>query len=46
MSDATGNDHTDGARDEWLRAPLARFLTLNAETVDVDPERMYPTIGC
>lgn len=45
MSDATGNGHTAGARDEWLRAPLARFLTLNAETVDVEPERMYPTIG-
>lgn len=45
MSDATGNGHTAGARDEWLRAPLSRFLTLNVETVDVDPERMYPTIG-
>ena len=45
MSDATGNGHAAGARDEWVRAPLAGFLTLNAETVDVEPERMYPTIG-
>lgn len=45
MSDAMGNGHGAGALDGWLRAPLARFLTLNAETVDVDPERMYPTIG-
>ncbi|MET9185164.1 hypothetical protein ABZX63_07875 [Streptomyces tendae] len=29
----------------WTRAPLARFLSLNVESVDVEPTRKYPTIG-
>jgi type I restriction enzyme S subunit len=45
MSDATGNGHAPGAPGKWVRAPLARFLTLNADTVDVDPALTYPTIG-
>lgn len=45
MSDATNNGHPTVAQGDWVRAPLARFLKLNVETVDVDPERIYPTVG-
>jgi type I restriction enzyme S subunit len=45
MSDATGNGPVAEARAEWVRAPLARFLMLSTDTVDVDPGLVYPTIG-
>ncbi len=45
MSDATNNGHPTVAQGDWVRVPLARFLKLNVETVDVDPERIYPTVG-
>ncbi|GHB10216.1 restriction endonuclease subunit S [Streptomyces chryseus] len=32
-------------QESWVRAPLARFLTPNVDTVDVDPEQTYPTVG-
>lgn len=45
MSDPTNSDPAAGAQEEWTRAPLARFLALNAEVVDVDPDQAYPTVG-
>jgi type I restriction enzyme, S subunit len=45
MSDAAGNGPVTEARAEWVRAPLARFLRLSTDTVDVDPGLVYPTIG-
>ncbi|WP_432164604.1 hypothetical protein [Streptomyces sp. bgisy031] len=45
MSDPTSNGHGVQVQDGWVRAPLARFLTPNVETVDVDPEQTYPTVG-
>lgn len=45
MSDPTNNDHATRTKEGWVRAPLARFLTLNVESVDVDPEQTYPTVG-
>lgn len=45
MSDPTSNDHATRVEKGWVRAPLARFLTPNVESVDVDPEQTYPTVG-
>ncbi|MFE1339783.1 restriction endonuclease subunit S [Streptomyces sp. NPDC058733] len=45
MSAPTRDEHAAKVRAGWVRAPLARFLTLNVETVDVEPTRLYPTIG-
>jgi type I restriction enzyme, S subunit len=45
MSDPTNNDRAAGAQEEWIRAPLSRFLTLDVEVVDVDPDQIYPTVG-
>jgi type I restriction enzyme S subunit len=45
MSDLTSNDHAARMQEGWVRAPLARFLTPNVESVDVDPEQKYPTVG-
>ncbi|MFJ7275407.1 hypothetical protein [Kitasatospora sp. NPDC098663] len=45
MSDPTSSDRAAHVQEGWVRAPLARFLTLNVETVDVDPEQTYPTVG-
>lgn len=45
MSDATETGPAIGAPGKWVQAPLARFLTLNADTVDVDSALTYPTIG-
>ncbi|MFF4217072.1 restriction endonuclease subunit S [Streptomyces nondiastaticus] len=45
MSAPTHDEHAAKVRAGWVRAPLARFLTLNVETVDVEPTRLYPTIG-
>ncbi|MFE7272418.1 hypothetical protein [Streptomyces sp. NPDC057623] len=45
MSDPTSNDLAAREQQGWVRAPLARFLTLNLETVDVDPDQSYPTVG-
>ncbi|MEU5370663.1 restriction endonuclease subunit S [Streptomyces sp. NPDC005951] len=39
------SDLTVDAQDEWVRAPLSRFLTLNVEVVDVEPDQTYPTVG-
>ncbi|MFE9993487.1 restriction endonuclease subunit S [Streptomyces avermitilis] len=45
MSDPTRNDNGARVQEGWGRAPLARFLTPNVETVDVAPEQTYPTVG-
>ncbi|MEH1014631.1 restriction endonuclease subunit S [Micromonospora sp. CPCC 206060] len=45
MSDPMSDDHAAGFQEGWVRAPLARFLSLNLESVDVDPGQMYPTVG-
>ncbi|WP_374776999.1 hypothetical protein OG756_33820 [Streptomyces sp. NBC_01310] len=45
MSDPTSNDPVAQVQEGWVRGPLARFLTPNVETVDVDPEQKYPTVG-
>ncbi|MFJ8794560.1 hypothetical protein [Streptomyces sp. NPDC102462] len=45
MSDPTSNDNAARLQEGWVRAPLARFLTPNVESVDVDPEQTYPTVG-
>jgi type I restriction enzyme S subunit len=45
MSDPTNSDPAAGAQEEWVRAPLSRFLTPNVEVVDVDPNQTYPTVG-
>ncbi|MFJ7986423.1 hypothetical protein [Streptomyces sp. NPDC096351] len=45
MSNPTSKDSVGQVQEGWVRAPLARFLTPNAETVDVDPEEKYPTVG-
>lgn len=45
MNDPTGNGSVAQVQQDWGRGPLARFLTLNVETVDVDPEQKYPTVG-
>jgi hypothetical protein len=45
MSDPTNSDPAAGAQEEWVRAPLSRFLTPNVEVVDVDPDQTYPTVG-
>ncbi|MFF6911845.1 hypothetical protein [Streptomyces sp. NPDC012466] len=39
------NDQSARPQDSWARAPLARFLMANVETVDVDPEQTYPIVG-
>ncbi|MFD4908345.1 restriction endonuclease subunit S domain-containing protein [Kitasatospora purpeofusca] len=44
MSDSS-NDQAAGVQEGWVRAPLARFLVPNVESVDVDPQQMYPTVG-
>ncbi|MFE7212454.1 hypothetical protein ACFU93_21165 [Streptomyces sp. NPDC057611] len=45
MSDPTNNDNAARVQEGWVQAPLARFLTPNVESVDVDPEQTYPTVG-
>ncbi|MGW1011307.1 hypothetical protein ACWD4X_14930 [Streptomyces termitum] len=45
MSAPVHDGHGTKIEAGWVRAPLARFLTPNMESVDVDPTRMYPTIG-
>lgn len=45
MSDPTSNGYAARVQEGWVRAPLARFLTPNVETVDVDPKQTYPTVG-
>ncbi|MGY4917823.1 hypothetical protein ACWD9K_21810 [Streptomyces sp. 900116325] len=45
MSDPTSNESVAQVQEDWVRGPLARFLTSNVETVDVDPEQKYPTVG-
>ncbi|MGV9606876.1 restriction endonuclease subunit S [Streptomyces sp. NPDC003631] len=45
MSDSTISAPTTGVQDEWVRAPLSRFLRPNVEVVDVDPDQAYPTVG-
>jgi len=45
MSDVANNESAAGTQNEWVRAPLSRFLTLNLEVADVDPDRVYPTVG-
>ncbi|WP_208880695.1 restriction endonuclease subunit S [Streptomyces sp. PBH53] len=45
MSAPPHDERAAKVRRGWVRAPLARFLTLNVETVDVEPTRLYPTIG-
>ncbi|MFE2723293.1 hypothetical protein [Kitasatospora sp. NPDC059327] len=44
MTDSS-NDQAAGMQEGWVRAPLARFLVPNVESVDVDPQQMYPTVG-
>lgn len=44
MNDPTSSSHDTGAKG-WVRAPLARFLTPNSESVDVKPEQTYPIVG-
>ncbi|GEM_PF-1416546 len=45
MSDSTTNDPVVDVQGQWVRAPLARFLTPSVEVVDVDPDQTYPTVG-
>ncbi|MEU4814894.1 hypothetical protein AB0G03_04500 [Micromonospora aurantiaca] len=45
MSDPTSNDHAARVQEGWIRTPLARFLTPNVESVNVDPKQSYPTVG-
>lgn len=45
MSDPTNSAPATGLQEEWVRAPLSRFLTPNVEVVDVDPNQTYPTVG-
>lgn len=45
MSDPTSNHHATRVLEGWVRAPLARFLAPNVESVDVDPEQTYPIVG-
>jgi type I restriction enzyme S subunit len=45
MGDPTNSASAVGVQDEWVRAPLSRFLTPNVEVVDVDPDQLYPTVG-
>lgn len=45
MSDTTCHDSATPVPATWPLSPLARFLTLNVKTVDVDPEQTYPTVG-
>jgi hypothetical protein len=45
MSDPPNSDAAGGAQEEWVRAPLSRFLTPNVEVVDVYSDRTYPTVG-
>ncbi|MGZ2360082.1 hypothetical protein LRE75_25960 [Streptomyces sp. 372A] len=42
---AIHDGHPTEVRAGWVRAPLARFLIPNVESVDVEPPRMYPIIG-
>ncbi|MFI9270199.1 restriction endonuclease subunit S [Kitasatospora sp. NPDC052896] len=44
MSDSS-NDQAAEVQEGWIRAPLARFLVPKVESVDVDPQQMYPTVG-
>lgn len=39
------SDPAAGAQEQWVRAPLSRFLTPNVEAVDVDSDQIYPTVG-
>ncbi|MFG3126812.1 restriction endonuclease subunit S [Streptomyces tendae] len=39
------SDLATDTQDEWVRAPLSRFLSPNVETVDVVPDQTYPTVG-
>ncbi|MGF6886345.1 type I restriction enzyme S subunit [Nocardia sp. GAS34] len=36
---------SDPMKQEWVRAPLSRFLMPNVEVIDVDPAQTYPTVG-
>ncbi|MEU2169506.1 restriction endonuclease subunit S [Micromonospora chersina] len=45
MSDPTNNDPAADRQEEWVRAPLSRFLKPDVKIVDVDPDRIYPTVG-
>lgn len=45
MSDPTSSNHATRVQEGWIRAPLAQFLRPNVESVEVDPERTYPTVG-
>lgn len=45
MSELAAATAEADTRQAWVRAPLSRFLALNLETVDVEPDRAYPTVG-
>lgn len=45
MGNPTNSNLAPGTQQEWVRAPLSRFFTSNVEVVDVDPSRIYPTVG-
>lgn len=45
MTDSTNSDPAAAGQEEWVRAPLSRFLTPIVEVVDVDPDQTYPTVG-
>ncbi|MET7949395.1 hypothetical protein [Micromonospora sp. NPDC005324] len=45
MSDPTENGPAVDRQEEWVRAPLSRFLTPDIEIVDVDPDQLYPIVG-
>jgi type I restriction enzyme S subunit len=45
MSESANNDPGLQVHEGWVRAPLARFLTPNVESVDVHAEHEYPTVG-
>jgi type I restriction enzyme, S subunit len=45
MSDPANGDGTSGAQEEWVRAPLSRFLKPIVDVVNVDPDWTYPIVG-
>ncbi|SBT91829.1 Restriction endonuclease S subunit [Streptomyces sp. DI166] len=45
MSDTTGHNDAALVQNGWTPSPLARFLTLNVESVEVDPDQSYPIVG-
>jgi type I restriction enzyme S subunit len=45
MRDLLDAEGASQEREGWVCAPLAQFLKLNVDTVDVDPARTYPTVG-